>query len=203
MRDQQIAHLAQGMRDERLRQRVVRADADRQIDALRIQVDHRIAHADLHMHVGPLAAETRQQRRKPQIAEHHRRADAQHALRLPAVRGGKRHGFFGALQHVLAGLMHFRAHFGQRQRAGRAMQQLHAQPQLQPTHAAAHGGGRQAQFARGGGKATALDDMRKHLQIGQRQGVVVHGHAVPVKLRMKRLSLLKWNQQIFVCGGHC
>ena len=126
MRHQQIAHLAQRMRDQRLRQRVVRGYANGQIDALRIQIDHRIAHAELHMHLRPLAAKVGQQRREPQITEHHGRADAQHALRLLAMGRCQRHGFFGALQHVLAGFMHFGTHLGQRERAGRAMQQFHA-----------------------------------------------------------------------------
>ncbi|MPM88778.1 hypothetical protein SDC9_135882 [bioreactor metagenome] len=87
------------------------------------------------------------------------------------MRGGKRHGLLGTVQHALAGRMHFGAHFGERQRARGAVQQLDAQVALQPPHAAADGRRGQPQLARSGRKAALLHHVREHLHICQRESV--------------------------------
>jgi len=52
-----------------------------------------------------------------------------------------------------------------------ALQQLHAQPCLQPRHALADSRGRDTQVARSGREAAALGDQDQHFQLGKAVGI--------------------------------
>jgi hypothetical protein len=115
--------------------------------------------------------QARQQRRDVQVAELHRRADAQAAHRLDRLRADLGVGLVDGGQDVAAVRVVAPAGLGRRHAARRARQQADAERALERRHMLAHHRRRQPERTRGGGKAGEVDDLDE----GFHAGKAIHG----------------------------
>ena len=153
------AHHALDLADPARHERGVhqRAQADAQVGALLDQVDHAVGDGELDLHLGVARKEVRQRRRELVHAERGADVHAQQPARLGAEARDLvlRLGDVG--EDALAAMEIGLALGCQGEPARRAIEQAHAEAVLQARHQLGDRRGREAEVARGDGKAAQLD----------------------------------------------
>nr|WP_244118610.1 hypothetical protein [Burkholderia gladioli] len=107
---------------------------DRQVDVFLDQVDMPLRCHEFHAHVGKALEERRQVRHHVKVAEQRRHRHPQQPRRLGAAAARLRLQAGQLVQHPQAALVEHAPRLGERKRARRAVQQLRAEPSLQPRH---------------------------------------------------------------------
>jgi hypothetical protein len=148
-----------------------RADADRQVDRLVDHIGVVVAepHVQRHLRVAP--HQLRQQRADGADRQGHRRGHAQHADRFAVAAGSGVVGLVQRGQDLRRVLIVVAAAVGQRDAAGRAVQQGGAEAHFQRVDQPRDRGRGHAQVAGGGGKAAIAGDQAEGFEFGE----PVHG----------------------------
>ena len=160
------------------------AHAQRYVDALFHQVHRAVAHQHVDAHLGVLGQKPGHQLGHHGLRQCHRAAHADGAARRGLHLGHRVGRRLGGFTHGLAVAQIGFAHFGQRELAGGALQQAHAQLRLQVRHPARQARLGDAERAARSGKAAALH------HFGEIQHVVevLHG-------QVRNTSIVLWIEQ--------
>ena len=115
-----------------------RRDADREVESFLDEIDDPVGQRDVEHHLRMPRPEFAPQRREMQVAERERRVDAQQSARDDVARGDLRLGLVDEAEQFAAARVEDLAFLGERQPAGRPVQQPDAEPRLQLADVARH-----------------------------------------------------------------
>jgi len=138
------------------------ADPPRDVVAFLEQVDEAVVEGELDLDPRVAREELGQHRAEVEKAEGHRCVDLEPAARLDGVARGGELGLLDLLDDPGAVVAVDRAHLGQRETPGGAVEQPHAQPLLQRGHVLARGRLGQAELPGCGGEAAQLRHAHEH-----------------------------------------